>query len=172
MPRCRLAEGFTCAEGRLAGAGGVGEGDLTGEPVGRRLHGSRRGGGVGAGDPTGVPGVGGRLHGSRRGGGVGAGDRTGVPGVGRLHGSRGGGDVGAGDRTGVPGVGRIHGPRGGGGEKGGNPTGVSGVGGRLHGSPLLHAWIQSLIPAPSVVRVLERTFCRTDPISTTSSKSM
>ena len=43
---------------------------------------------------------------------------------------------------------------------------------RLHGSPLFHAWIQSLIPALLVVRVDVRTFCRTDPRSTTSSKSM
>ena len=56
---------------------------------------------------------------------------------------------------------------------------MPGVGGRLtvagpglHGSPLFHAWIQSLIPSPSVVRVGDRTFCRTDPTSTTSSKSM
>jgi hypothetical protein len=48
----------------------------------------------------------------------------------------------------------------------------TGVGGRLHGSPLLHAWIQSLISALLVVRVDVRTFCRTDPRSTTSSKSM
>ena len=41
-----------------------------------------------------------------------------------------------------------------------------------HGSPFLHAWIQSLIPAPLVVRVGDRTFCRTDPRSTTSSKSI
>ena len=58
-------------------------------------------------------------------------------------------------------------------------TGVPREGGRvtaagpgLHGSPLFHAWIQSLIPALLVVRVDVRTFCRTDPRSTTSSKSM
>src|SRR5579863_7473823 len=42
----------------------------------------------------------------------------------------------------------------------------------LHGSPLLHAWIQSLIPAPLTVRVGDRTVCRTDTTSTTSPKSM
>ena len=51
------------------------------------------------------------------------------------------------------------------------PSGAA-AGPGLHGSPLLHAWIQSLIPASSVLRVGDRTFCRTDPTSTTSSKSM
>jgi hypothetical protein len=42
----------------------------------------------------------------------------------------------------------------------------------FHGSPVLHAWIHSLIPAPLTMGVGDRTVCRTEPTSTTSSKSM